>query len=244
MRHDDAFRMLNYPRPAVVKVALLTLLLAAACAVAVAQAPTPGPPAAPAPPPPAPKIAPSGTPAWTVDLMTTDGVALFGGRWRAMDARIVEATPRPNAGAWKVSYDLQPKAGVAEYDDSSWPVIDAAALAQDRRGGGGVFMTWYRIGLTMPQRIGDFDPGGATAVFHIVVDDYAEVWVDGQLPRALGKPSPNLVAGFNLPNRVVISDAVKPGERIQIAVLGMNGPISLAPLNPVFIREARVEFYR
>ena len=79
MRHDDAFRMLNYPRPAVVTVALLALLLAAACAVAVAQAPTPGPPAAPAPPPPAPQIAPSGTPAWTVDLMTTDGVALFGG---------------------------------------------------------------------------------------------------------------------------------------------------------------------
>lgn len=77
-----------------------------------------------------------------------------------------------------------------------------------------------------------------------VVDDYAEVWVNGQLPRAVGTPSPNLVAGFNLPNRVVISDAVKPGERIQIAVLGMNGPISLAPLHPVFVREARIEFFR
>ena len=51
-------------------------------------------------------------------------------------------------------------------------------------------MTWYRIGLTMPQRIGDFDAGGATAVFHIGVDDYAEVWVDGQLPRAVGTAKP------------------------------------------------------
>ena len=111
------------------KVAFLALLLAAACAVAVAQAPTAGPPSARAATSRA-EIAPSGTPASTVDLMTTDGVALFGGRWRAMDARIVEATPRPNAGAWKVSYDLQPKAGVAEYDDSSWSVSDAAAIGR------------------------------------------------------------------------------------------------------------------
>ena len=54
----------------------------------------------------------------------------------------------------------------------------------------------------------------------------------------------SFAVGFNLPNRVVLSDAVTPGERVQIAVLGINGPISLAPLNPVFVREARVEFYK
>jgi gluconolactonase len=198
--------------------------------------------AAPAAPPP-PKLAPTGTPAHAVDVMTAEGVAVFAGAWRNMDAKIVEAPPRPNAGAWKVSYDLQPKAGAADFDDSSWPIIEAKAL-NDRRGGGGVFMTWYRINLTIPQKVGGFDTTGAVAVFHIVVDDYAEVWVNGQLPRAVGKPSPHMVAGFNLPNRVVMSDAVKPGERIQIAVLGMNAPISLAPLNPVFVREARVEFYK
>jgi gluconolactonase len=175
--------------------------------------------------------------------MTAEGVAVFGGAWRNMDAKIVEAPPRPNAGAWKVSYDLQPKAGAADFDDSSWPAIEAKAL-NDRRGGGGVFMTWYRIKLTIPQKVGDFDTTGTLAVFHIVVDDYAEVWVNGQLPRAVGRPSGSMIAGFNLPNRVVLSDAVRPGERIQIAVLGINGPISLAPLNPVFVREARVEFYR
>jgi len=81
-------------------------------------------------------------------------------------------------------------------------------------------------------------------VFHIIVDDYAEVSVNGQLPRAVGMQSGNMVVGFNLPNRVIISDAVKPGERVEIAVLGINGPISLAPLNPVFVREARVEFFK
>ena len=106
-------------------------------------------PAAAAPAPP-PKVAPTGPPAHAVDVMTAEGVAVFGGPWRNMDARIVEAPPRPNAGPWKVSYDLQPKAGDANFDDSSWPAIDAKALAE-RRGGGGVFMTWYRINLTIPR---------------------------------------------------------------------------------------------
>ncbi len=203
----------------------------------------PGQAPAPATPAPRPKLAPTGTPAHAVDVMTTEGVALFGAQWRNMDARIVEGPPRANADPWKVSYDIQPKAGDASFDDSSWPIIEAKALA-DRRGGGGVFKTWYRINLTIPPKIGGFATEGAVAVFHIIVDDYAEVLVNGQLPRAVGRPSGNMVVGFNLPNRVVLSDAVRPGERVQIAVLGINAPISLAPLNPVFVREARVEFYK
>ena len=210
---------------------------------AQAQTPTPAGAAPPATPAPPPRLAPEGQPAHIVDVMTAEGVALFGAQWRNMDARIVEGPPRPNAGPWKVSYDLQPKAGAADFDDSSWPTIEAKAL-NDRRGGGGVFMTWYRINLTVPPRIGAFDTAGALAVFHIVVDDYAEVLVNGQLPRAVGRQSGNMIVGFNLPNRVVVSGAVTPGERIQIAVLGINGPIALAPLNPVFVREARVEFYK
>ena len=228
---------------------MITKLTAFACvalfltlsAQAVTQAPGGAAPAAPPAPPP--RLAPEGMPVYSVDLMTTEGVAVFSGQWRNMDARIVEAPPRPNAAPWKVSYDLQPKAAAAGVDDSSWPVIEPKALA-DRRGGGGVFMTWYRIALTIPPKIGALDTAGTLAVFHIVVDDYAEVSVNGQLPRAVGKPSGNMVVGFNMPNRVIMSEAVKPGERIEIAVLGINGPISLAPLNPVFVREARVEFFK
>jgi gluconolactonase len=218
-------------------------ILAAGVAASLMVVSTPTAQAPPATPAPAPKLAPTGPPAQSVDLMTTEGVALFGGHWRNMDAKIVEGPPRPNADPWKVSYDLQPKAGDTAFDDSSWPTIEPKALA-DRRGGGGVFMTWYRIALTLPPRVGDFQTTGALAVFHIIVDDYAEVWVNGQLPRAVGKPSGNMIVGFNLPNRVVLSDAVKPGERVQVAVLGINGPISLAPPNPVFVREARVEFFK
>jgi len=221
---------------------LLACVLWSAGVSAAAQGQGAAPPAAP--PPPRPQMAPSGPPAYQVDLMTREGVAVFGAQWRAMDAKFVEGPPRPNAGPWKFSWDLQPKAAAADFDDSSWPVIDAPTLVTDRRGGGGVFMTWYRLSLTIPSTIGGFDPAGAIAVFHIVVDDYAEVAVNGQIPRQVGRASGNMIVGFNLPNRAVLSEAVRPGERIQVAVLGINGPIALAPLNPVFIREARVEFFK
>ena len=44
----------------------------------------------------------------SVDLMTAEGTAVFRGQWRNMDAKIVEAPPRPNAAPWKVS--LRPSA--------------------------------------------------------------------------------------------------------------------------------------
>ena len=41
--------------------------------------------------------------------------------------------------------------------------------------------------VTIPEQVGDLDPTGATVVFEVVVDDYAEVWVNGELPLALGQ---------------------------------------------------------
>jgi len=47
-----------------------------------------------------------------------------------------------------------------------------------------------------------------------------------------------------MPNRVVLAEQVKAGDTFEIAILGINGPISLAPPNPVFFREAKIEFFR
>jgi hypothetical protein len=98
--------------------------------------------------------------------------------------------------------------------------------------------------LTIPASIGGFDTAGAKAVLTVAVDDYAEVWVNGQMPRRSGYPSPATIQGFNMPNRVVLADAVKGGDRFQVAIFGINGPISVAPLNTVWFREAKIEFYR
>jgi len=199
------------------------------------------PPAAPNPPP---VIAPSLPPTRVVDLASAEGAAVLGAQWKNMDVKIVEAPAMPNAGPqWKTSYDVQPKAGEMGFDDSSWSKIEPKGLLE-RRGGGRLFMTWYRANLTVPEKIGDFDTNGARVVFSITIDDYAEVWVNGQMPRAAGRPSPATIQGFNMPNRVVLSEAVKPGDKFQLAILGINGPISLAPQNPVFVREAKIEFFR
>jgi hypothetical protein len=78
-------------------------------------------------------------------------------------------------------------------------------------------------------------------LFETVVDDYAEVWVNGSQPLALGDTGGHVVAGFNAPNRVVLTQAAPPGQRFTIAVFGINGPISAAPANYLWMRTATLE---
>ena len=223
-----------------VGLAIFSVLAGATATLISHTAAAQAPPAAPV----LPVVAPVLPPSRVVDLTTTEGMATFGGQWKNMDAKIVEVPAMPNAGAaWKTAYDVQPKAGEAGFDDSSWATIEPKGLL-DRRGGGHLFMTWFRSNLTVPAKIGDFDTAGARVVLSIIVDDYAEVWVNGQMPRAIGRPSPATIQGFNMPNRVMLSEGVKPGDRFQIAILGINGPISLSPANPVFLREARIELFK
>jgi gluconolactonase len=184
-----------------------------------------------------------------IDLGTREGAALVGGRWRHSDARIVETDFRavgPDlrpSGAPVKTHDYAPHAGAAGFDDTSWRAIGAETL-QERRGSGRLALGWYRIKVTVPERIGGFDPTGSTVVFEVVVDDYAEVWVDGALPRRLGQTGGALIGGFNAPNRVVIGRDVRPGQQIQLAVFGVNGPLSDPPANFIWIRSATLDFYK
>jgi gluconolactonase len=198
-----------------------------------------------APPPTSPpQIAPALVPANVVDLMTADGMTAFGAQWKHMEAKIVEGPALPAAmPGYKTSYDISPHAGEKGFDDSSWPTIEAKGLT-DRRGGGKVSFLWYRTNLTVPAKIGNFETAGAKMVLTAYVDDYAEVWVNGEMPRRAGITSPATIQGFNIPNRVVLADSVKAGDKVQIAIFGINGPISVAPSNFVFFRQASIEFYK
>jgi gluconolactonase len=191
---------------------------------------------------------PSGNPAASIDLMTADGVGLVGGQWRYSDTKIVEtefkaAGPdgQPTGPANK-AYDFLPHAGGVDFDDSAWEKVEPTALSQ-RRSPGRLSFAWYRIDVTIPPRIGAFDPTGSTVVFETSVDDYAEVWVDGELPRALGQSGGSMVKGWNASNRLVVGRDVKPGRKIQLAVFGMNGPISNPVTNYIWMRTARLDFY-
>lgn len=224
------------------------VMLAAISALSVPAMIASGASAQPAPAavaaPPLPVMPPSLPPTYVADMMAPGGAAALGVQWKTMDAKIVEAKPVQGAlPEIKATYDIAPHAGEAGFDDSTWPAIKPEDLAV-RRSGGHVAFVWYRTNLTIPARIGDFDTAGAKVVLRVLVDDYAEIWVNGQMPRQSGYPSPATIQGLNMPNRVVISDSVKAGDTFQVAVFGINGPISVAPANMVWFREARLEFYK
>ena len=192
---------------------------------------------------------PFGRPEAVIDLATQQGAELVKGQWRYSDTKIVEVESRgPGAdlkpsGAPIKTYDYTPHAGAADFDDSRWQMIDASTL-DTRRSTGKLCFNWYRIKLTIPEKIGNFDPTGSTVSFEIVIDDYAEVWVDGKMPRVPGQTGGTVVKGFNAPNRVIIERNVRPGQQIQLAVFGANGPISYSPENFIWIKSATLDFYK
>src|SRR5437016_13745744 len=185
----------------------------------------------------------------TIDLGTKEGVQLDKGEWRYSDSKIVNvdfksagADSQPT-GAPNKAYDFTLHAGRPDFDDSKWEVIDPTTLDK-RRSAGKLAFNWYRIKITVPERIGNFTPAGSTVVFTTSLDDYAEIWVDGELPRAAGQSGGSVIKGWNAENRLIIGRDVKPGQKIQLAVFGINGPISNPPTNFIWMRYARLDFYK
>jgi len=190
-----------------------------------------------------------GRPDAIVDLQTAEGAALVGGQWRYADAEVHEVDfvgVGPDlgpSGPRNRTHEVLPHAGAADYDDAGWRAL-APADTQLRLGTGRVCFNWYRIAVTIPERVGDLDPTGCTVVLECVVDDAAEIWVDGRLPVALGQVGGQVAAGFNAPNRVLLSRDARPGQRFRLAVFGINGPMSAAPANYIWMRSATLDFYR
>ena len=185
----------------------------------------------------------------TIDLATKAGAQLVRGEWRYSDTKIIEvdfksagADSQPT-GAPNKAYDFTPHAGRPDFDDSKWEVIDPTILDR-RRSAGKLAFNWYRIKITVPERIGNFTPAGSTVVFTTSLDDYAEIWVDGELPRAAGQSGGSVIKGWNAENRLIIGRDVKPGQKIQLAVFGINGPISNPPTNYIYMRYAKLEFHK
>lgn len=156
-----------------------------------------------------------GRPDAVVDLNSADALALVSGTWTWQDAA-------PGS-----------------------PVLPIAAGGLlERRGPGGTSAAWYRLRVTIPKSVGALTTAGTSAVFEIVVDDYAEVWVNGTLTRGLGLSGGSVVAGFNAPNRVVLTRNAQPGQTFDIQVYAINGPISDPPANFIWVRSATLDFYR
>jgi gluconolactonase len=190
---------------------------------------------------------PHGKPVAVVDLATTDGAALVGVAWRWQDAAIVAARGQAvgvdlrASGAEIETRDLTPLVGEPAFE-RGWTDIAPEDLIV-RRGAGKLSFGWYRTRIAIPETIGDTPTRGTTIALEIVVDDHAEVWVDGELEADLGGVGGQLVAGFNAPNRVVLTRDARPEQSFDVAVFAMNGPVSTTPDNFLWVRSATLDVY-
>lgn len=181
-----------------------------------------------------------------LDLLSPAGLELVKGSWRVADAAIVPVEFRhPGAEGQPSSeltgtYDIEPRAGIAGFDDSAWPVVPPAALAA-RRGSGKLSFVWYRLHLTLPERLEGKMVAGSTVSLETTIDDAAEVWVDGELRRCPGQKGGAMIAGWNAPNRVLLTRNARSGQSFNIAVFGINGPLSGSPTNYVWMHSAKLE---
>ena len=123
-------------------------------------------------------------------------------------------------------------ARLPDYDDSDWDECHDLTKWYSR----GVAFAWYRLRLTLPETVNGRSLSGSRCIFETCVDDYGEIWIDGDCNRDRGT-----VQGFNVPQRVVIDAEPSPGDEHTIAILGVNGPLG-APGGAVFVRYATLAF--
>ena len=149
-------------------------------------------------------------------------------------------------GRWKVAQGLVPgepneglraqlpasPARLPDYDDSGWADCNniRASLSS------GFTFAWYRIAVDVPERLDGMSLAGSRMFIEANVDNYGEIWVDGQIDRANG-----VIVGINAQQRVEISNSATPGSRHVIAVLVANGPLAEAR-GGVFMRFATLSF--
>jgi gluconolactonase len=192
---------------------------------------------------------PDQRPAAVIDLATQQGAGLVHGVWRYSDTRIVETafrSPGPNGQPGATpnrTWDFEPHAGASNFNDLDWPVIAPDSL-QQRRSTGRLCFNWYRMNITVPETVNGVAVKGSTAVFETSLDDYAEIWVNGELTRAPGQTGGSVIAGWNAENRLVVGRNLRPGQHIQVAIFGANGPLSNPPTNYIWMRYVRLSFYR
>jgi hypothetical protein len=149
-------------------------------------------------------------------------------------------------GQWKVAPGLVPgepnegltaqvlatPARLADFDDSRWEVCNNV---RESRSVGFTF-AWYRIAVEIPQPVDGVDIAGSRVWFETNIDNYGEIWVNGQIDRSTG-----VIVGLNAQHRVEVSNSAVPGTRHVIAVLVLNGPLA-EPRGGIFMRFATLAF--
>ena len=120
----------------------------------------------------------------------------------------------------------------ADFDDSGWSVC---ADIRESLSVGFTF-AWYRTTVELPLEVNNMPVEGARLWFETNVDNYGEVWVNGQVDRSTG-----VIVGINAPQRIELSPGATPGSKYVIACLVANGPLA-EPRGGIFLRLATLAF--
>ena len=123
-------------------------------------------------------------------------------------------------------------ARLPDYDDSGW---EKDADFQERRSVGFTF-AWYRLHITIPDQVRGESVAGKRVLFETNVDNYGEIYIDGEIDRVSG-----VVTGNNVGKRAIVEDKAVPGTSHVIAVLVANAPLG-APVGTIFMRYATLAF--
>ncbi|HLF70627.1 MAG TPA: hypothetical protein VI759_00535 [Dehalococcoidia bacterium] len=162
-----------------------------------------------------------------LDLNKEEDRRKVNGTWR----RALGLVPgEPNQGL--VAELLASPARLADYDDSGWEVCDNVRDLISK----GFTFGWWRIVVELPESIDGVPITGSNVLFETNIDNYGEVWIDGEIDVVTGT-----VVGFNAQQRVVVSPSAVPGAKHVIACLAANGPMAL-PRGVIFMRYATLAF--
>lgn len=120
----------------------------------------------------------------------------------------------------------------ADFDDSGWSVCADIRKSLSV----GFTFAWYRTTVELPLEVNNMPVEGARLWFETNVDNYGEVWVNGQVDRSTG-----VIVGINAPQRIELSPGATPGSKYVIACLVANGPLA-EPRGGIFMRLATLAF--
>ena len=101
-----------------------------------------------------------------------------------------------------------------DFDDSGWQALAPADTHAPPRARARVLQLVPRPASRSPSGSATSTRPARPSSSRSSIDDYAEVWVDGELPLALGDTGGQVVGGFNAPNRVVLTRDARPGETL------------------------------
>lgn len=162
-----------------------------------------------------------------LDLNTRDDRQKVKGQWKLAEGYI---PGEPNEGL--TSQVLASPARLADYDDAGWRVCENVRESLSV----GFTFAWYRIALELPESVDGMEVRGSRVYFETNIDNYGEVWVDGEINRSTGA-----IVGLNASHRVEFNENATPGDKHTIAVLVLNGPLG-APRGGIFMRYATLAF--